>query len=155
MIDVRFLIFNSNISHQFCLHFCFLQFIECLPNFSSGHVFAFGESRALAIANMVLGLKEIQIRGEIRTNVDYTIDLLHVNFSPIDNSFLLMFLSSQNLIKEMLQKKSKLTEIEMLYRLQITEIIKSTQVGWTVGLRCGLEQRDPHGISLLLEGLCM
>ncbi|XP_019100885.1 PREDICTED: acetyl-CoA carboxylase 1-like [Camelina sativa] len=42
-----------------------------------GHVFAFGESRALAIANMVLGLKEIQIRGEIRTNVDYTIDLLH------------------------------------------------------------------------------
>lgn len=50
----------------------------------SGHVFAFGESRALAIANMVLGLKEIQIRGEIRTNVDYTIDLLHVNFSLID-----------------------------------------------------------------------
>lgn len=42
-----------------------------------GHVFAFGESRALAIANMVLGLKEIQIRGEIRSNVDYTIDLLH------------------------------------------------------------------------------
>lgn len=47
---------------------------------TSGHVFAFGESRALAIANMVLGLKEIQIRGEIRSNVDYTIDLLHVNF---------------------------------------------------------------------------
>ncbi|KAH9295974.1 hypothetical protein KI387_039562, partial [Taxus chinensis] len=42
-----------------------------------GHVFAFGESRALAIANMVLGLKEIHIRGEIRTNVDYTVDLLH------------------------------------------------------------------------------
>ncbi|XP_057502237.1 acetyl-CoA carboxylase 1-like [Actinidia eriantha] len=44
-----------------------------------GHVFAFGESRALAIANMVLGLKEIQIRGEIRTTVDYTIDLLHAS----------------------------------------------------------------------------
>ncbi|CAL5202887.1 unnamed protein product [Lathyrus oleraceus] len=44
-----------------------------------GHVFAFGESRALAIANMVLGLKEIQIRGEIRTNVDYTIDLLNAS----------------------------------------------------------------------------
>ncbi|KAJ7965672.1 Acetyl CoA carboxylase [Quillaja saponaria] len=44
-----------------------------------GHVFAFGESRALAIANIVLGLKEIQIRGEIRTNVDYTIDLLHAS----------------------------------------------------------------------------
>ncbi|KAI4321148.1 hypothetical protein MLD38_034566 [Melastoma candidum] len=45
-----------------------------------GHVFAFGESRALAIANMVLGLKEIQIRGEIRTNVDYTVDLLHAAY---------------------------------------------------------------------------
>uniref|UniRef100_A0A2P2K1R6 Homomeric Acetyl-CoA Carboxylase Hom-ACCase n=1 Tax=Rhizophora mucronata TaxID=61149 RepID=A0A2P2K1R6_RHIMU len=44
-----------------------------------GHIFAFGESRALAIANMVLGLKEIQIRGEIRTNVDYSIDLLHAS----------------------------------------------------------------------------
>ncbi|KAJ3673764.1 hypothetical protein LUZ60_005756 [Juncus effusus] len=42
-----------------------------------GHVFAFGESRNLAIANMLLGLKEIQIRGEIRTNVDYAIDLLN------------------------------------------------------------------------------
>ncbi|CAL5364711.1 unnamed protein product [Camellia sinensis] len=44
-----------------------------------GHIFAFGESRALAIANMVLGLNEIQIRGEIRTNVDYTTDLLHAS----------------------------------------------------------------------------
>ncbi|GKC27474.1 hypothetical protein Tco_1034768, partial [Tanacetum coccineum] len=42
---------------------------------------AFGESRTLAIANMVLGLKEIQIRDKIRTNVDYTIDLLHVSSS--------------------------------------------------------------------------
>jgi hypothetical protein len=66
-----------------------MQFVECLPNFSSGHVFAFGESRALAIANMVLGLKEIQIRGEIRTNVDYTINLLHVNSSPALHPFLL------------------------------------------------------------------
>jgi acetyl-CoA carboxylase/biotin carboxylase 1 len=47
-------------------------------HFFAGHVFAFGESRPLAIANMVLGLKEIQIRGEIRTNVDYTVDLLKV-----------------------------------------------------------------------------
>ncbi|XP_078164139.1 acetyl-CoA carboxylase 1-like isoform X1 [Carex rostrata] len=44
-----------------------------------GHVFAFGESRSSAIANMILGLKEIQIRGEIRCNVDYTIDLLNAS----------------------------------------------------------------------------
>ncbi|BBN00335.1 acetyl-CoA carboxylase / biotin carboxylase 1 [Marchantia polymorpha subsp. ruderalis] len=42
-----------------------------------GHVFAYGETRPIAIANMVLGLKELHIRGEIRTNVDYTVDLLH------------------------------------------------------------------------------
>ena len=56
-----------------------------MNNLTAGHVFAFGESRALAIANMVLGLKEIQIRGEIRTNVDYTIDLLHVSFLFFDD----------------------------------------------------------------------
>jgi hypothetical protein len=86
-----------------------VQFIECLPNFSSGHVFAFGESRALAIANMVLGLKELQIRGEIRTNVDYTIDLLHVNFSPVDNSFLLMFPFFTEIDKRDAPEKNKLT----------------------------------------------
>jgi hypothetical protein len=49
-----------------------------LVEFNVGHVFAFGETRATAIANMVLGLKELHIRGEIHTNVDYTVDLLHV-----------------------------------------------------------------------------
>lgn len=33
----------------------------------------------MAIANMVLGLKELHIRGEIHTNVDYTVDILHVS----------------------------------------------------------------------------
>ena len=47
--------------------------------FDAGHVFAFGETRPMAIANMVLGLKELHIRGEIRTNVDYTVDILHVS----------------------------------------------------------------------------
>ncbi|KAF6172314.1 hypothetical protein GIB67_024936, partial [Kingdonia uniflora] len=50
------------------------------PIVAKGHVFAFGELRALAIANMVLGLKEmIHIRVKIRTNIDYTIDLLNVS----------------------------------------------------------------------------
>lgn len=56
-----------------------------LFNFFAGHVFAFGESRGMAVANMVLGLKEIQIRGEIRTNVDYTIDLLNVSQYLVSN----------------------------------------------------------------------
>nr|AHC53984.1 plastid transported acetyl-CoA carboxylase [Eleusine indica] len=42
-----------------------------------GHVFAYGLSRSAAITNMSLALKEIQIRGEIHSNVDYTVDLLN------------------------------------------------------------------------------
>jgi acetyl-CoA carboxylase/biotin carboxylase 1 len=42
-----------------------------------GHVFAYGVTRSAAITNMSLALKEIQIRGEIHTNVDYTVDLLN------------------------------------------------------------------------------
>ncbi|CAO2034081.1 unnamed protein product [Urochloa humidicola] len=44
-----------------------------------GHVFAYGLSRSAAITNMALALKEIQIRGEIHSNVDYTIDLLNAS----------------------------------------------------------------------------
>lgn len=44
-----------------------------------GHVFAYGVSRAAAITNMSLALKEIQIRGEIHSNVDYTVDLLNAS----------------------------------------------------------------------------
>lgn len=46
--------------------------------FITGHVFAYGLSRSAAITNMALALKEIQIRGEIHSNVDYTVDLLNV-----------------------------------------------------------------------------
>eukprot|EP00850_Spirogloea_muscicola_P021958 SM000269S09913 [mRNA] locus=s269:25943:40084:- [translate_table: standard] len=41
-----------------------------------GHLFAFAETRLAAVGNMVLALKELHIRGEIRSNVDYTADLL-------------------------------------------------------------------------------
>ena len=41
-----------------------------------GHVFAKGADRAAALKAMVVALKEIKIRGEIRTLVDYVIDML-------------------------------------------------------------------------------
>lgn len=76
---------------------------------------------------MVLGLKEIQIRGEIHTNVDYTIDLLHVSScislfkkkilgSPIYISFTIL--------------------TYYLFRLRNTGTIRSTQVGWIAELLC-------------------
>lgn len=41
-----------------------------------GHLFAKGENREAAIRAMVVALKEIRIRGEIRTNADYVCDLI-------------------------------------------------------------------------------
>ena len=41
-----------------------------------GHLFAKGETREAAIRAMVVALKEIKIRGEIRTIVDYAIEMV-------------------------------------------------------------------------------
>lgn len=80
---------------------------------------------------MVLGLKEIQIRGEIRTNVDYTIDLLHVSFF----NFLRAALSS--LVPKPIDKPidGSFNNFKSLCRLQIIERIKYIQAGWTVELQ--------------------
>ena len=36
-----------------------------------GHCFALGETREIARRNMVLALRELSIRGDIRTTVEY------------------------------------------------------------------------------------
>ena len=41
-----------------------------------GHCFSWGESREIARENMVLALKELSIRGDFRTTVEYIIKLL-------------------------------------------------------------------------------
>ncbi|CAN1247442.1 Acetyl-CoA carboxylase 1 [Linum perenne] len=94
-----------------------------------GHVFAFGDSRALAIANMVLGLKEIQIRGEIRTNVDYTVDLLHVvqNLLNSLDSPELPFLQWQECFAVLANRLPKGLRIELESRYREFEEISRSQ----------------------------
>lgn len=41
-----------------------------------GHIFAFGENRSASRKNMVVALKELSIRGDFRTTVEYLIKLL-------------------------------------------------------------------------------
>ncbi|KAM9195093.1 acetyl-CoA carboxylase 2 isoform 2-T2 [Dugong dugon] len=41
-----------------------------------GHCFSWGENREEAISNMVMALKELSIRGDFRTTVEYLINLL-------------------------------------------------------------------------------
>lgn len=41
-----------------------------------GHLFAKGDTREGAIRAMVVALKEVKIRGEIRTTVDYCVEMI-------------------------------------------------------------------------------
>ncbi|RYP33650.1 hypothetical protein DL766_003347 [Monosporascus sp. MC13-8B] len=41
-----------------------------------GHIFAYGESRAVSRKNMIVALKELSIRGDFRTTIEYLIKLL-------------------------------------------------------------------------------
>ncbi|XP_006870497.1 PREDICTED: acetyl-CoA carboxylase 2 [Chrysochloris asiatica] len=50
-----------------------------------GHCFSWGENREEAISNMVVALKELSIRGDFRTTVEYLINLLETeNFQNND-----------------------------------------------------------------------
>jgi biotin carboxylase len=51
-----------------------------------GHCFSWGETRDDARNNMVLALKELSIRGDFRTTVEYLIGLLQ-NPDFVDNDF--------------------------------------------------------------------
>ncbi|XP_053444554.1 acetyl-CoA carboxylase 2 isoform X1 [Nycticebus coucang] len=44
-----------------------------------GHCFSWGENREEAISNMVVALKELSIRGDFRTTVEYLINLLETD----------------------------------------------------------------------------
>ncbi|XP_029189065.2 LOW QUALITY PROTEIN: acetyl-CoA carboxylase-like [Acropora millepora] len=64
-----------------------------------GHCFAWGEDRDAARRHMVLALKEISIRGDFRTTVEYLIKLLeHEYFSSnkIDTGWLDFLISKQD-----------------------------------------------------------
>ncbi|XP_047552330.1 acetyl-CoA carboxylase 2 isoform X3 [Lutra lutra] len=56
-----------------------------------GHCFSWGENREEAISNMVVALKELSIRGDFRTTVEYLINLLeteHYQNNDIDTGWL-------------------------------------------------------------------
>jgi acetyl-CoA carboxylase/biotin carboxylase 1 len=41
-----------------------------------GHLFAKGETREAAIRAMVVALRDVRVRGEIHTIIDYAVDML-------------------------------------------------------------------------------
>lgn len=70
-----------------------------------GHCFSWGENREEAISNMVVALKELSIRGDFRTTVEYLINLLETESfqnNDIDTGWL------DYLIAEKVQVESEL-----------------------------------------------
>jgi acetyl-CoA carboxylase / biotin carboxylase 1 len=64
-----------------------------------GHIFAYGQDRESARKNMVVALKELIIRGEFRTTVEYLIELLENNSflaNEFDTAWLDGLIASQN-----------------------------------------------------------
>ncbi len=51
------------------------RLMQCL-HAQFGHLFAKGDTREGAIRAMVVALKEVKIRGEIRTTVDYCVEMI-------------------------------------------------------------------------------
>ncbi|CAI2179895.1 16531_t:CDS:2 [Funneliformis geosporum] len=68
-----------------------------------GHIFAYGENRQQSRKNMIVALKELSIRGDFRTTVEYLIKLLETQAFE-ENSFttgwLDMLISDENLTAE-------------------------------------------------------
>ncbi|KAG8215027.1 acetyl-CoA carboxylase [Butyriboletus roseoflavus] len=58
-----------------------------------GHIFAYGEDRDESRKNMIVALKELSIRGDFRTTVEYLIKLLELD-AFIDNTFTTGWLDS-------------------------------------------------------------
>ncbi|KAG9291426.1 hypothetical protein G9A89_021845 [Geosiphon pyriformis] len=72
-----------------------------------GHIFAYGENRQQARKNMVIALKELSIRGDFRTTVEYLIKLLETQAfeeNTFTTGWLDMLISDDNLTAERPEK---------------------------------------------------
>lgn len=76
-----------------------------------GHLFAWGENRESSRRSLVLALKELSIRGDIRTTVEYIVKLLEMK-SFRDNSFTTDWLDS--LIADHVTTEKPPTELSVI-----------------------------------------
>ncbi|XP_043827164.1 acetyl-CoA carboxylase 2 isoform X2 [Dromiciops gliroides] len=101
-----------------------------------GHCFSWGENREEAVSNMVVALKELSIRGDFRTTVEYLVNLLETeNFqsNDIDTGWL------DHLIAERVQAEKPdimlgvvcgaLNVADALFRTCMTDFLHSLERG--------------------------
>lgn len=122
-----------------------------------GHLFAFGETRQAAIANQILTLNELHIRGEIRTNVDYTVDLLKAE-EFAGNRIHTGWLDSRIAMKVVAERPpwhisvlgGALREAEMMTAARVSEYVGYLQKGQIPPKHISLVNFD---VSLNIEGV--
>ncbi|XP_019394384.1 PREDICTED: acetyl-CoA carboxylase 2 isoform X3 [Crocodylus porosus] len=122
-----------------------------------GHCFSWGENREEAISNMVVALKELSIRGDFRTTVEYLIKLLETESfqnNEIDTGWL------DHLIAEKVQAEKPDTMLgvvcgalniaDALFRTCMTEFLHSLERGQVLPADSLLNIVD---VELISEGV--
>ncbi len=64
------------------MHACtcvWMRVCVCVTKF--GHLFAKGGTRQAALRSLAVALRDVVVRGEIRTIVDYALDMLQVRYT--------------------------------------------------------------------------
>ncbi|XP_069475531.1 acetyl-CoA carboxylase 2 [Ambystoma mexicanum] len=122
-----------------------------------GHCFSWGENREEAISNMVVALKELSIRGDFRTTVEYLIKLLETESfqnNEIDTGWL------DHLIAEKVQAEKPDTMLgvvcgalnvaDALFRTCMTDFLHSLERGQVLPADTLLNIVD---VELIFEGI--
>ncbi|KAM9625723.1 acetyl-CoA carboxylase 2 isoform 2-T2 [Morphnus guianensis] len=122
-----------------------------------GHCFSWGENREEAISNMVVALKELSIRGDFRTTVEYLIKLLETESfqnNEIDTGWL------DHLIAEKVQAEKPDTMLGVVcgalnvadaaFRTCMTEFLHSLERGQVLPAASLLNIVD---VELIYEGM--
>ncbi|XP_008935931.1 PREDICTED: acetyl-CoA carboxylase 2-like, partial [Merops nubicus] len=122
-----------------------------------GHCFSWGENREEAISNMVVALKELSIRGDFRTTVEYLIKLLETESfqnNEIDTGWL------DHLIAEKVQAEKPDTMLGVVcgalniadaaFRTCMTEFLHSLERGQVLPADSLLNMVD---VELIYEGV--
>ncbi|XP_042685096.1 acetyl-CoA carboxylase 2 isoform X1 [Centrocercus urophasianus] len=122
-----------------------------------GHCFSWGENREEAISNMVVALKELSIRGDFRTTVEYLIKLLETESfqsNEIDTSWL------DHLIAEKVQAEKPDTMLGVVcgalnvadaaFRTCMTDFLHSLERGQVLPAASLLNIVD---VELIYEGM--
>ncbi|KAH9255170.1 hypothetical protein BASA81_006610 [Batrachochytrium salamandrivorans] len=104
-----------------------------------GHVFAWGETREEARRNLVVSLKTLTIRGDIRTTIEYLIDLIELEDYKV-NSFHTAWLDERIAIGDVQQQAT------------LQESLQVVLIGAACEAHCKATQREQDFLASLERG---